>query len=439
MPGITSKEIPDKYNKSIFIILLISLLSLSFSVRFLNSIMIGVMFLMVFVSSDRKLILKKAIQDPYIVFFILLFLLQLVGLLYTEDISNGWKEVTRKASFIAIPLFFCCFDLIKSKDAYKLLLYFSISLVLTSLFCIIIAFITYYRTRDISVFFYHKLVEPANHHAVLFSFFILFCMIYWLEAGIKQTISKRNKRAIVSMVIFFMIMIFLLSSKLTIVLAILICLYYLISSIAKYKTHNLTFIFIGSLLAIIITIVSTDNIIKQRFENLVSGNSKLYSQKSFDAGTSFNGLQFRLLTWRFTYEILSEKKTWIMGVSPGDAQHELNDKYLKTGMYLGDGKKDTGFLNFNCHNLFLQIMLESGILGVIILFGIIFSFFVLIVKYRSRYALIYFLSILAFCMSESMLSAHYTILLFIFFPLLSLKIDTGNSIFLLDRRQVTSI
>jgi O-antigen ligase len=91
-------------------------------------------------------------------------------------------------------------------------------------------------------------------------------------------------------------------------------------------------------------------------------------------------------------------------------------------MYQGNGRDDTqGYLVFNCHNVFLQTALESGLIGLFILISIIVIFIVQAIQRRRRSTLIFFTAILAFCFTESVLSSQYTILLFMFFPLLSLN------------------
>jgi O-antigen ligase len=127
-----------------------------------------------------------------------------------------------------------------------------------------------------------------------------------------------------------------------------------------------------------------------------------------------------LLTWRLTGKILSENKAWLFGVSAGDAQQKLNEQYKLSHVYLGDGKLSTGFLNFNCHNVYLQSLLESGIVGLIILILFIVFLLIQIVKTKNWMALIYFICMIAFGFSESLLSSQYPIQLFLFLPLLLL-------------------
>ena len=72
----------------------------------------------------------------------------------------------------------------------------------------------------------------------------------------------------------------------------------------------LVFIATVTLIALIPSPVGT------RFRAVFAGNDLLFTQKKFTPGTYFNGVQFRLLQWRFTYEILNEQHAWLLGATP---------------------------------------------------------------------------------------------------------------------------
>ena len=65
-----------------------------------------------------------------------------------------------------------------------------------------------------------------------------------------------------------------------------------------------------------------------RFGGMQS-NISFIEKDEFSPADYFNGIEFRLVSWRFAYEILNENHAWLFGVSPGDAQDMLNAKYPK--------------------------------------------------------------------------------------------------------------
>jgi O-antigen ligase len=414
-----TKETDSKYRGVGFYILLTTLVCLAFSIRFVNSLSIVALVVFILVHPHAKTMFKRAFTNFYFLSFLALFLMQLIGLLYTSDTSEGWNEVTKKAGYLAIPFFFCAYYSLPSIAMRRLLLYFSISLVLVSLYCFVFAFVQFNKTGDYSVFFYHKLVLPVQHHAVFFSFYIFYCLLYWMEELWHASIRSKW---LIALLLFFLIMIILLSSKIVIIITFIYLSTYLFRLFFARKVRwilPLILLFLGAATAIMAT---TDNPVRKRFTELFEGNNNLFKQEKFSPDIYFNGLQFRLLTWRFTGEILEKENAWLAGVSPGDAQHELNKKYTGTNMYLGGNEPgDTGFWNFNCHNLYLQTVLESGLLGLSFLLLAIGLFINEAVRLRNHAALVFFISMLIFGFTESVLSSQYPILLFLFFPLLSLR------------------
>ena len=79
-----------------------------------------------------------------------------------------------------------------------------------------------------------------------------------------------------------------------------------------------------------------------------------------------NGSRYTI--WSNAIELL--KCNWLFGVGLGDASERLVQVFQFTGFYEGVEAK------FNCHNQYLELVLESGILPLIILILIfIFPFF----------------------------------------------------------------
>jgi len=411
----------DNYDKAIYWCLLITLLSLAFSIRFINSISVFTLVFITVIHPERKIFIKRAFRNPYFIACIALFLTKLAGLYYTEHLDASLKQVETKIIWVAIPFFFCSNKNISVSDTRDLIFRFTIALFAVSIYCLLYALVIYAQQHDASVFFYHELVRPVKHHAVLFSLYLFFCIIYWIEEGLAESGNQPQRAFITSLVFFFFLCIVLLASKLIIALSFLYIIFSGLKFFFKKKVLALV-LFASFILATLLILTITKNPIKDRFKDLASGNITLFTQEKFSPGVYFNGLQFRLLIWRFTYEILNEKKAWALGVSTGDAQIELNKKYMAAGMYQGNGKGDKkGYLVFNCHNVFLQTALESGLVGLFILISIIAIFIVQAVQRRRRSTLIFFAAILAFCFTESVLSSQYTILLFMFFPLLILN------------------
>jgi O-antigen ligase len=194
-------------------------------------------------------------------------------------------------------------------------------------------------------------------------------------------------------------------------------LYYTILNLKKIKSRfsRLTLLFAG--LALIVVVLTTNNKISNRFNEITHSNLDLIKQTSFDPGVYFDGIQFRLLQLRFVKEILTENNAWLTGVSD-NAQKFLDEKYISTNMYLGNGTpSDRGYLDYNTHNEFLESLLQSGILG-LACFSLICLFMLQLLFRRWTNELFFVVALLlAYSLNESVFQRQYSITIFTFFPL----------------------
>jgi O-antigen ligase len=125
-----------------------------------------------------------------------------------------------------------------------------------------------------------------------------------------------------------------------------------------------------------------------------------------------------VIQWRLVPEILQEKKRWLVGVSPGDAQNELDNKYKQYNFYQGNSQTgDTGFLGYNTHNQFLQCLLQSGIIGLLTLLYLCYALIRVATKAHLPELWLVTILLLAFFFTEAVLQNQKGIVSFTFFPL----------------------
>jgi O-antigen ligase len=167
------------------------------------------------------------------------------------------------------------------------------------------------------------------------------------------------------------------------------------------------------------TIILTGNPIRQRFRDISYGDTRWIKPGPYSPGDYFNGVQFRLLQWKLVNEILQQKKRWIAGVTPGDAQTLLDSAYVAKNMYTGDpGRKgDRGYLGYHTHNQFLQSLLQDGIIGLLVFLGICFAMVKMAWKERTWKAGFIIALLLAWSFTDAVFETQYGLLIFTFFPL----------------------
>jgi O-antigen ligase len=396
-------------------ILLLFLTSIVFSFRAVSSISIG-LILTIGLAKNRG-ILNHLIYHKALTFFwvgcTLLFILQCISLLYTKNFSEGARLLQRSSGIIFIPLAVVVNKDFLTEKFQKLSLYFSVILCVGSLYCLATDFAGYIEGAPISIFFYHDLVKPLSQHAIQFSIMVFIALVFMIE-NLKQPNGHCPVFSSRVMISFLSLIIVLLSSKLVISMYVLYLLYFFFNKkIHKVKSLALIPVFI-----IALTIaIATPNPLGNRFRELFAGNEMLFTQSKFSPATYFNGFQFRLLQWRFTYDILTEQHSWLKGLTPGDAQSFLDRKYLETNMYTGNpGTPDRGYLGYHTHNQFLQTLLENGLPALILFLFICFSFFKMAMECKSKSLKWLVLLLLIYCFTDAPLETQYGIVIFTFFP-----------------------
>jgi hypothetical protein len=156
------------FQKTVFLCLAVTLISLAFSIRIVNSISLIVLVAIVLIHPQRLNFFRRSFSNPYFLSCLFLFIIHVIGSFYTERTAQSWKEITSNAIWLAIPFFFCTNPPLQAKAMRRLMACFSVSLFMVSLTCLLYAIFVFSQQHKESVFFYHNLVKPFKHHAVLF-------------------------------------------------------------------------------------------------------------------------------------------------------------------------------------------------------------------------------------------------------------------------------
>lgn len=407
---------------TLFIIYLALFASVVFSWRAISSICTPLLIVASFVFNklDSGQWWNKRLLHPFSISCFIFFLVQTIGLLYTNHSHESTQLLFQKSSLVAFPLGICSSNYLNSRSFPKLMFAFVHVLAIAMLFCLANSLYKYIVLHaDKSVFFYHTLVQPVLSHAIHFSI-ILFACVSWLLHSFAKKNYFYNRLTHLTIICFFFLFIILLSSKLIIVM----CLLYTIltTGILSFRlrqgNRNTRYLITGAVVLIAGIVFFTNNPIQKRYLDIFKGSiSWVFKQKKFDQGNYLNGVQFRLVEWRFVGEILSEQKAWLMGVSIGDAQPLLDKKYSEAGLYIGNGKDNRGFLGYNTHNQFLESQLQSGIPGLLAFGAMFFCLIQMILKRKNHLVSGIVVLLLLYTFNESYLETQYGIFLAIFLPL----------------------
>jgi O-antigen ligase len=358
---------------------------------------------------------RQAFSNKYFLAFFAIFALEVLGLLYTHDYHVAYGHIESKATLVAIPFVLCAGPFTDKAGRRRLLSAFCLLLFVLCVYCLFRAVGHYKLVKDPSVFFYHTLTEVIGVNAVFYSGYVMIALLFLLSHPL--SFPRLNGRLLrvarIGLIVFFTGMMILLSSKLLLIFLVIMLIRFLIGK-SSIRINPAPFLGLGFLLLIGTgMLVCTDNPVVRRYKDIGNGDIGLFKRDSFPSGTVYNGLSLRLVIWKYSYEILNEKKAWAIGVTSGDSQHLLNDKYINTGM-------SQGYLSYNFHNQYIEEMVRSGVIGLCVFMVACWMLIVLAREIGTREAWFTVAMVLVLYLTESMLEMQHSTFFSCFFPLLLL-------------------
>lgn len=384
-----------KYKANYYVIILIA-----FFIP-LNKEFIAPLIMLFFITSilNVKKNLFKNINKQ-LLFIIGFYTVGLLSLLYGKNIQNTLFNSEIKLSLIAFPISFM-FSNLNVKKIHRSVFK---SYLEGTIVAVIIVFINstteYYYTNNISVFFYDNLsyFSHVSYFSMYVNFSIVVLYYFWFSPSKKDYIPP-YLNFLLSLI--FSLLIILLASKtgiITMFMIHIVCVVYWIKKYKKYK-QALSLVILLSLI-ISIGLYSSPNVL-----------NRLYTMKESIFG--YNGspnssTSIRLAVWKESFSLIKERP--IVGYGVGDVSDVLTEKYKEKGFYELANK------HLNSHNQYIQILLGSGIVG------LLYFMFILLyplnkIKDLATYLLFILFILLMFVnmLTESMLETQSGIIFFSFY------------------------
>ena len=360
-----------------------------------------IFWMLYFISKIRSLQIEIRGMDPdhktLTILFILFFIWQVAGMLYSDNLKEGWRNLELRVSLLIFPLLLLSPGDMIRKRVHVLLKVFAISTFSFLFFCYLYAI---YRSSSIQngslVFnpflpeytwlnYFYALEFAVFQHTSYLSMFTLLSFYIALENVFEISCIKKYKYLWLIISGILLMSIYFLSSRAGILAALTTLPVYMF---VKFKTlGKVRYFWISSLLMIVI------------FVPIVLTNPRVNNYKDWrekHSSTSSTLSNDRMIIWNSARTIL--KQNFILGVGTGDIQDELNKEYRSKGNF------KLARVNTNTHNQYLEILIENGLLGLIFFLSMILMMFYIACKRRNILYLMFLLVVVISFLFETMLN-----------------------------------
>lgn len=350
-----------------------------------------------------------------------LYIIYCLSILYSSELQLGIIE--QKASLLFFPIIF-----IFNKNAIKyhelILKYFVLGCLVALTLCEFNAFynsfdftnLIFDSRTDKSIIFYNSILKEENfffsycfsfiHQTVYFSMYLLFAIAIIFYKNL-----FKNKLLGYGFVLFFLIGIFQILNKASLIVLFVILILKAYLSIKSKRTATI------STVLLIITAVSIF-MLNPRFKNFYKNNFvinnselKVKDYKKINNTNPNSNTNFRVMLWVSAIELIKENP--LFGIGAGGSHDRLYEVFAVKRQWYDKNEK------YHAHNQYLQILLDIGVVGFIpfvLLFVFLIKIYFSLKEVRMKYLTISFILIIGInFLFESMFERYSGISFFCFF------------------------
>ncbi len=372
--------------------------------------------------------LKNISKNPSLLLMILLYVVYIIGMLYTTNTKDGSQTIETKLSFLVFPLVFSPYAQTCKINLNKYLKFFIYGSLVSALvrfgwafYCFIkpVYVVLYGVPYDLGAsYFYYTQLSVFFHpsYLALYYLFALIALVHLVTIGE----LKYNWKWVLA-IFLLALFILLLTSKAGWIGLLLFTLYFSRLLILNKKIAQAVAMF-GLLIGLFyflniyftprfLTRIPKLSVITEAIKGSDNENKKIT--------TSTDGSGSRVLVWKAAVEII--ENNFLFGVGTGDAKDTMLEKYKEKEMTYEFENK------LNSHNQYLNTFIALGVIGFSILllcFAVPFYF-----SYREKVFLFAaFIIIVGFnFLVESMLERQEGVIFYAFFySILSFSLSYNN-------------
>lgn len=346
---------------------------------------------------------KQRIAFPKLLLLpICMFLLFVIALPFAKDTANQLSYVERNLAWFVIPISFWMVGITERKQWVKIIFYFVCAYTLLMLYAHIFTLLYFQNLKDIPVtsltYIYRTYFENLSGlhpaYATLFSALSILYCVHYILSEIGLSLLKKGLILLVALIH--------LSS--TIVLASRMALFATIIAMIVLVFSNREFIKQGVAIISLFLIVGTYFIFSTPF---ISSRMKEVSSEALLMPTPQTGNTLSIRTGIYTCVFSLLKEHWLVGLTPGDLQVNLNNCYGSMN------EKDLVKEEYNTHNEYFNKWLSFGLIGICLLIALLIIPFIMAIQGKFILYACFLLVMGIVLFSENIFSRQYGLFFFL--------------------------
>ena len=302
-------------SKLFFYSLLFIALTIPFQWKYLSfSAGITMLGLVWFFGGNLTQKIKKFINNPYAILLSGLYIIYLISILYSENKEYAYTDLLLKLPLLLFPLFLSTTDSLNNSQYKSVLRTFAISTFFAAIATLLIGYYNYTQTGLTKYFFYHDLT--IFMHSAYYALYTLFAIAIFIYLYFKEE-NKKSKIAYSSMAFGLSIFLFLLSSRMQIIIFVtLLTLFIIVRAFQKKRILTgilVLFLSYACIFLLVTQMPKTSARLQQTKAHIKNIN---YAKTNNDA---------RVQIWSAATNVI--KKNYLFGTGIGDAKDELVSQY----------------------------------------------------------------------------------------------------------------
>ncbi|MCP4483306.1 MAG: O-antigen ligase family protein [Flavobacteriaceae bacterium] len=341
----------------------------------------------------RKEILWK--RRAFIIPFILLFSLYIIGLWTSSNTDIALKNISRVLTLLLLPTIILSHN---KEDFNFKKIYYSLGagLLTGMLICwgfVIESILTNATPLRQAPYFFEwiysnwNLVKPIGVHPNYFALLIVILVLAIIKTE-ELKFLRKNKLKLILLLIPFFLFLFELSSRVAMLAFVLVIIVSVLQNRSRKKG-----ILIGLFIVGLIVLSVKFDYLGNKFSGLVDGRGNIKVE--------------RIQRWDFIIREFKKEDKLILGVGSGDTEE------IYTRAYINGNFKTALIEGYNAHNQFVEFLVSNGFFGLLV-FVWVLLFFALKTKLKGE-ALSFFITIVLLSFIESFLGRAKGVFIFSFF------------------------